>query len=114
VDVRRDDEHLTRSWLSCELKRSISHDEHLRISFVLLRRHGRDEGARLIAEGTRRNCEALDAADRYDTQLTERWTTGLADALDASDAATADEFLHDHPRFRRSTLYGLPAWRQGN
>jgi hypothetical protein len=108
-----DDEQLTDDWLRCALGRGISHEEHLRISFVLLRRHGRVEGSRLIAEGTRDNCAALDAAARYDHELTARWTAGLADALEQSDAEDAQVFLDENPQFRHSHLYGRPAWQDG-
>jgi hypothetical protein len=106
-----DEERLTDEWLKCALGRAISHEEHLRIAFVLIRRHGRAEGSRLIGEGTRRNCEALDAAERYDAALTRRWSEAIADAMDESDAVDADEFLLKHPRFRQSDLFGLPSWK---
>lgn len=106
-----EDERLTEAWLGCELGRAISHEEHLRISFVLLRRHGRVGGSRRIAEGTLQNCEELDAAGRYDDELTQRWTAALADALEESDAQDAQEFLLRHPHFRQSDLYGPPAWK---
>jgi hypothetical protein len=106
-----EDEQLADEWLGCALGRSISHEEHLRISFVLLRRHGRVEGGRVIARATRDNCVALDAAERYDAELTERWTAGLADALEENNAADTEEFLGAHPEFRRSDLYGRPAWQ---
>jgi hypothetical protein len=108
---RWDDERLTEKWLACGLGRAITHEEHLRIAFVLLRRHGRQGGGRQIAEGTRRNCEALDSLDRYDASLTHRWSEALADALETSDAPDADAFLLAHPQFRQSDLYGLPAWK---
>ena len=39
-----DDERLADAWLGCALGRGISHEEHVRIAFVLLRRHGREQG----------------------------------------------------------------------
>jgi len=106
-----DDETLTDAWCACELGRSISHEEHLRISFVLLRRLGADEGRRLIVERTAANCAALDATDRYDDALTRRWADALADAVGSSDAGDAEDFLVEHPEFRRGDLFGLPAWK---
>ncbi len=105
------DEQLTDAWEECALGRAISHEEHLRISFVLLRRHGSEEGVRRIVVATRRNCEALGAAERYDEALTRRWAEALAQALESSNAASADELLAEHPDFRRSDLFGRPAWR---
>jgi hypothetical protein len=84
------DEQLAESWLACSLGRALSHEEHLRISFVVLRRHGRLEGRRRIAEATRANCIALDAGNRFDSELTDRWTTGLAAALETSGARDAN------------------------
>jgi len=106
-----DDDVLTDAWTTCALGRSISHEEHLRIAFVLLRRHGSDEGRRLIVERTEANCVALGAADRFDDALTRRWADALADAVASSNAGDADEFLVEHPDFRRGDLFGLPAWR---
>jgi len=106
-----DDVALTDAWCACALGRSISHEEHLRISFVLLRRHGRDEGRRLIVERTRANCDALDVADRYDDALTRRWADALADAVERSAAPNADEFLRERPELARGDLLGLPAWK---
>ena len=106
-----DDDELADAWCACALGRSISHEEHLRISFVLLRRLGPDEGRRLVVERTHANCVALDAADRYDDALTRRWADALADAVRSSDAGDADDFLAEHPEFRRGDLFGLPAWK---
>jgi hypothetical protein len=105
------DSKLADAWLRCALGRGISHEEHVRVAFVLLRRHGRSEGARLILEGTQRNCAALDAPERYDEALTRRWASALADAVEASDAADADTFLRSRPELGRSDLFGLPSWK---
>jgi hypothetical protein len=78
---------------------------------VLLRRQGREEGARRIAEGTRRNCEALGSPERYDDALTRRWWDVIADAVQESGAADPDELLRAHPELRRSVLFGPPSWK---
>ncbi|HUJ91301.1 MAG TPA: hypothetical protein VLW05_01275 [Gaiellaceae bacterium] len=106
-----DDVALADAWCACALGRSISHEEHLRISFVLLQRHGRDEGRRAIIEQTRANCDALGVLDRYDDALTRRWADALADAVERSPARDADAFLLEHPELRRGDLLGLPAWK---
>ena len=105
------DERLTDAWLACALGRGIGHEEHLRIAFVLLRRHDRPEALRLIADGTRRNCVALGVAERYDAALTRRWGEALADAVAATDAADADELFSQRPELLRGDLLGAPAWR---
>ena len=50
-----EDERLADAWSACELGRSVTHEEHVRIALVLLRRHGRDDGSRLIEEATLRS-----------------------------------------------------------
>lgn len=106
------DEELAEAWESCRLGRAVSHAEHVRISWVLLSRHGTLDGGSRIADGTFRNCVAMDASDRFDSDLTARWTESIASAVESSEAATADKFLKEHPEFLNSRLFGLPAWMQ--
>jgi hypothetical protein len=108
---READERLTDAWLTCALGRGIGHEEHLRIGFVLLRRHDRPEALRVLDDGTRRNCAALGVPERYDAALTRRWGQTLADAAAATDAADADELFRRRPELLRSDLLGAPAWR---
>jgi len=105
------DETLADEWEQCALGRSITHEEHVRIAFVLLRRHGRDEGIRRVDEGTRRNSAALGAEERYDAELTRRWSDALADAVEETGAEDADELIRAHPELLRSDLFGPPAWK---
>ena len=106
-----EDERLADAWSACELGRSITHEEHVRIAFVLLSRHGRAEGVRRIDEGTRRNSAALGAEDKYDPALTQRWSEALADAVEETGARDADELIRAHPELLRSDLFGPPAWK---
>lgn len=105
------DEELTDTWESCLLERAITHAEHLRISWVLITRHGEEIGRSKIADGTLRNCVALDAPDRFDSDLTARWSEAIASAMASSRATTADEFLAEHPDLLNSKLHGLRAWQ---
>jgi hypothetical protein len=105
------DDELTDVWEACELGRSITHLEHVRIALVLLRRYGRETGGVRIAEGTQRNCVALGVADRYDESLTQRWVDAIADAVELADRGDFDAFLTAHPELGMSDLLGLPAWR---
>lgn len=105
------DERLADRWEACTLGRSITHDEHVRIARVLVRRHGRGEAARRLVAGTRANCEAMQAADRFDEELTQRWSDRVADAIEEGDGATFGEFLRLHPELARSDLLGPPAWQ---
>lgn len=108
---RSPDEELADAWEACRLGRGISHAEHLRIARVLLRRHGREGGGKRVLEGTRRNCEAMGGAERFDEGLTERWVSAIADAIDRADAASFEEFVRLHPELSRSDAFGLPAWK---
>ena len=108
---READERLTDAWLACALGRGISHEEHLRIAVVLLRRHHRPEALQLLDDGTRRNCAALGVPERYDAALTRRWGQALADAAAATDPADADDLFRRRPELLRSDLLGAPGWR---
>jgi hypothetical protein len=107
-----DDEELTREWEDAALGRAVTHHEHLRIAWLLISRHGREEGSRRVSEGTLRNCLAMEAADRFDGALTDRWNDAIATAVESSSATTSAEFLVEHPEFLDSRLFGLPAWKR--
>lgn len=104
------DDELTDAWEACQLARAVTHAEHVRVSWVLISRHGRDAGTSRIAEGTLRNCAAMDAVDRFDPDLTARWSEAIASAVESNDAPTAERFLERHPEFLNSRLFGVPAW----
>jgi hypothetical protein len=105
-------DELTDAWEACALGRGITHEEHLRIAWTLLRRHGRDEGERRIVDGTRRNCVDLGLLERFDEALSERWAHALGDAVGDGDG-TFEGFLDAHPQLTRSDLLGKPAWTRG-
>ena len=83
------------------------------IAWVLLRRHGAEEGGRRIVDGTRRNCEALGVAERFDEALTRRWAAAVAAAIAGDPSVEADAFLRANPELARSDLLGAPAWKRG-
>jgi len=105
------DDRLTDEWAACALGRSISHVEHVRIARVLVQRHGRVEARLRLVEGTRANCDSLNAADRFDEALTVLWSDRIADAIDERDADSFDAFLRLHPELANSDLLGPPAWK---
>ena len=102
---------MTDEWEAGALGRSISHEEHLRITRILIRRHGREEASRRLIEGTRRICEAMAVPERFDAVLTHRWSERIADAVHRSDEDTFESFIRLHPELLRSDLLGLPAWK---
>jgi len=104
------DDELTDAWESLELGRAVTHEEHVRVSWVLITRHGGTAGTSRIAAATLANCIAMNATDRFDPALTARWSRAISAAMETSDATTPDEFLDQHPKFLDSRLFGIPEW----
>jgi hypothetical protein len=107
-----DDGELTAEWEAARLERAITHHEHLRIAWFLIRTFGRDEGSRRVTDGTLRNCLSMGVPDRFDADLTDRWSDAIADAVEDSSETTSDDFLSEHPELLDSRLFGLPAWKR--
>lgn len=114
MDAELDDDRLVDLWESQELGRSVSHREHLRIAWILFCRHGIEAGGRRLMEGTRAMCVALDALERYDEDLSRRWTDLLGDAFKTEPGGDPEEFISLHPEFQRGDLLGPPSWKQAN
>ena len=104
------DDELTDAWESLRLGRAITHLEHVRLSWLLISRHGVTDGSSRIGAGTLANCVAMDARERFDPELTARWSEAIAEAMQSSTATTSDEFLEEHPEFLDSRLFGPPTW----
>lgn len=105
------DDELTDSWQAV-LGRSLSHEEHLRIAYTLIQRHGRDEARVRLLVGTKANCDAMSATDRFDAELTTRWSNHLADLIAAERPASLTDLLDQHEELRRGNLLGLPNWKR--
>lgn len=105
------DDELTDAW-EAVIARPITHDEHLRIAFTLIRRWGQEEAGRRLLVGTRANCEAMGAADRLDADLTARWTARIAACVAGEQWTSYEEFIARHTELRRSDLLGLPEWKR--
>jgi hypothetical protein len=103
---------LVAAWESAALGRSVTHAEHLRIAWELLRRHGVEEGKRRIVDGTRANCESAGVPERFDRALSERWADRIADALANRDPPTFETFAATHPELFQSDHLGRPAWHE--
>ncbi len=104
------DDELTNAWEAGALfEGGISHWDHLRIAWVLHRRHGSDEAARRLLRGTKLACEVHGCPEKFDAALTARWAQAIADAAKRDGlGATADDFVDSHPELRRGDLFGLP------
>lgn len=102
------DDELTDAW---EAGRAfpvgVSHSEHLRIAWVLHRRHGSDEACRRLLTGTRRACEVHGCAEKFDPELTKRWARAIAETAERDGLGrTAAQFVAAHPDVRRGDLFG--------
>jgi hypothetical protein len=75
-------------------------------------RHGRGEASRRLLDGTLRNCIAMNAEDRFDAALTERWADRVADCVEADAGPTFEAFMARHPDLRQGDLLGVPGWKR--
>lgn len=92
----------------------LHHRDHIRATWVALRRSGPAIGALRVAAGLRRFAAARGAATRYHETLTTFWIAAVARAMQGGDAASFAEFAAAHPAlldsrhalafFRRETL----------
>ena len=101
-----DDDALTDAWERGEqLPGGISHQQHVRIAWVLLRRHERAVAVRRLLAGTQQACAAHGVPEKFDRALTLRWIKAIADALDRDGhGRSADQYLEAHPELRRGKL----------
>ena len=106
------DEELADAWEACVLGRAVSHEEHVRIARTLIRQHGAAAAEQRLVEGTRRNCEAMESPERFDEDLTRRWSRAIVRAAETADAKTFEGFVALHPELLRSDLLGPPAWKR--
>jgi hypothetical protein len=104
------DEELTDAWeAGTVFPKGISHEQHLRIAWVLHRRYGPDEATALLMSGTKRACAAHGCPEKFDAALTERWADAIADAIDRDGAeTTARRFLDAHTQLQNGELLGVP------
>lgn len=104
------DDELTDAWeAGAVFPCGVSHWDHVRIAWVLHRRHGPGEAARRLLSGTKRACEAHGCPEEFDAALTARWARAIAEAAQRDGlGATPDHFFGSHPELRRGDLFGLP------
>jgi hypothetical protein len=76
----------------------ISHDQHLRIAWVLIRRHGTAQVEERLVCGTQRACEVHGVPGKYDEALTRRWARAIAKLVERDGpGASATAFIAAHP-----------------
>jgi hypothetical protein len=93
-----DDEFL-RAFLSSRLPTSgFHHRDHLRLTWLVVRRHGGAAGRGMIAAGIRRFAEAHGHGGRYHETLTAFWVRVVAHAIDdRPEIDDFDAFLRAYP-----------------
>jgi hypothetical protein len=93
------DDELTDAWLVGEhFADGISHDQQLRIAWVLIRDHGVVEAEKQLVAGTRRACEVHGVPEKFDAALTRRWARAIAELIEQDGlGASATAFIAAHP-----------------
>lgn len=97
------DDELTDDWeAGTVFPGGISHLQHLRIAWVLHRRHGAEETRPRLLDGTKWACDA------HDPSLNDhRWARAISDAIEHDGPqATADHFLAADPDLQRGGFLG--------
>lgn len=99
----RDDDALLRAFEDCSLPPpELTHREHLRLSWLYLRRRGHADGAVAIFEGLMRFVRHHGVERKYDRPLTERWIARVWRAMEETPALDAfSAFLDAHPELSR-------------
>ncbi len=101
------DEELTDAWESGTVfPGGVSHLDHLRIAWVLHRRHGAEEARRQLLRGTKRACEVHGCPEKFDAALTERWVRTIVEAAKQDGLGrSAEHFIATHPGLRQGDLF---------
>lgn len=81
--------------------RAFSHEDHLRVVYLLIRRHGEAEALRRVSEGIRAMAIANGKAEAFHVTRTTAWTRLVAAAGDHGDSR---QFLAANPQLTRRDL----------
>jgi hypothetical protein len=104
------DDELANRWESQALGGSgITHIDHVRVAWVLHRRHGAVEAEERLVRGTRKGCDHYGVREKFDEPLTRRWARAVSSAIaDAPKSESFQDFIARNPELRRGDLYGKP------
>jgi hypothetical protein len=103
------DDELTDRWEAQQLHGTgISHLDHVRIAWVLARRHGAGTAEEHLVEGTRKGCDHYGVPEKFDEALTRRWAAAICAALGADAGESFDAFIARNPELQRGDLFGRP------
>jgi hypothetical protein len=110
VQAPLSDDELADRWESQDLGSSgVSHIDHVRVAWVLDRRHGRSEAEERLVQGTRKGCDHYGVPEKFDEDLTRRWARAVSDAVaDAAVSESFQEFIERNPELRHGDLFGKP------
>jgi hypothetical protein len=108
------DDELVDRWESQRLGGSgVRHIDHVRVAWVLQRRHGVEEAEERLVQGTRKGCVHYGVPEKFDERLTRRWAKAVANAIaEAPESESFDDFIARCPQLRRGDLYGKPRGSQ--
>lgn len=104
------DDELADAWQAGAIfPGGINHDEHVRIAWVLHRRHGPEEARARLLAGTERARRVHGCPQQFDAALTVRWARAIAEAAERDGlGASAAEFITAHPELARGDRFGRP------
>lgn len=93
-----DDEFL-HAFFRCTLPHSeFHHRDHLQLAWLVVRRHGAEAAAAILARGIRQYAAAQGHGDRYHETITRFWAGLVAHAAGVDSAVDDfDRFLAAHP-----------------
>jgi hypothetical protein len=105
------DDELTDRWEAGKVfAGGITHEQHLRIAWVLHKRHGRTAAKRRLASGTRHACERHGHPEKFYPGLTDRWASAVSDTIETyGPESSPATFLARHPQLSHSDLFERPA-----
>jgi hypothetical protein len=100
------DDELTNRWESQGLGGAgVSHIDHVRVAWVLHRRHGALEAEKRLVRGTRKGCDHYGVPEKFDERLTRSWARAISTAIaHAPESETFRDFIARNPELRRGDL----------
>ncbi len=100
------DDELTEAWeAGTVFATGVTHEQHVRIAWVLHRRYRPEEAQARLVAGTRRACIVHGCPEKFDAELTRRWSEAIASAAAGDLSRDADAFLRGHPELLRGDLF---------
>lgn len=105
------DDELTNLWEAGRIfDGGITHEQHLRIAWILHKRHGAAKAKARLLSGTKHACERHGCPEKFDPELTDRWADAVADGIARTGPeASASAFFAAHPHLLQGDLLGHPS-----